>query len=209
MSPYIGSDEVFLGWTDYYGNSYSDGETFADQLNADIYLSTQLKSLTPDSTTGTDLTTYYRETENTTVYTYMVGLDPTGTSVDSIIAQLKNRNTEIIITEADGVTELVGNNPVGTGCLVKCVNALDHTIVYEVATVILYGDVNGDGIVDSLDYTALKGYAFLGNSIDNTSVYFYAADLDGDKALDAFDCFYLNGIATGGRYFDQKVELYK
>ena len=65
-------------------------------------------------------------------------------------------------------------------------------------------------MVDDTDYTALKGDAFFGaGNIAADSVFFYAADLNGDKALDAFDCFYLNGIQTGGRYFDQKVELYK
>ena len=144
-----------------------------------------------------------------TEYTYMVGLDVNANTVSDIKAQLKNSEQTIIITTADG-TELSSDAKVGTGNLVKLVNAEDHSVVYEVATVILYGDINGDGNVNDTDAQILKGDAFFGQSnITAGTVYFYAADLDGDTALDGFDTFFQNGIITGGRYFDQSVKLYK
>lgn len=144
-----------------------------------------------------------------TEYTYMVGLDVNANTVSDIKTQLKNSEQTIIITTADG-TELSSDAKVGTGNLVKLVNAEDHSIVYEVATVILYGDINGDGNVNDTDAQILRGDAFFGQSnIAAGTVYFYAADLDGDTALDGFDTFFQNGIITGGRYFDQSVKLYK
>ena len=155
-------------------------------------------------------TTSTIEVDRDTNYTYMVGLDTTANTSAELKASLKNDESTIIITKADGTTELTADEHVGTGCLVKLVSASDHSIVYEVATVILYGDVNGDGVIDGEDVTLLKGDAYFGESnIDTATVYFYAADLDGDTALDAFDVFYQNGIMTGQRYFNQAVELYK
>gem|GEM_PF-1004639 len=145
-----------------------------------------------------------------TAYTYMVGLNPAGTTVDGIQAQLINDETTIIITAVDGTTELAASDLVGTGCLVKLVDANDHSVVYEVATVILYGDVNGDGLVNDTDKSLMSADAFFGESnIEAGTVYYIAADLAKDGTLDAFDWFYVDGIATGGRAFDQTQELYK
>ena len=151
-----------------------------------------------------------RVTPVDTQYTYMVGLNPAGTVVNDIKAQLKNDESMIIITTADGNTELGTNDLVGTGCLIKLVNANDHSVVYEVATVILYGDVNGDGLVNDSDKGTIGGDAFYGESnLTAGSVYYIAADLSKDGTLDAFDYFLVDGIMTGGREFDQTSELYK
>jgi hypothetical protein len=151
-----------------------------------------------------------RVTPVDTQYTYMVGLNPAGTVVSDIKAQLKNDESMIIITAADGTTELTASDLVGTGCLIKLVNANDHSVVYEVATVILYGDVNGDGLVDTDDKDTIGNDAFYGESnLTAGSVYYIAADLSKDGTLDAFDYFLVDGIMTGGREFDQTSELYK
>ncbi len=207
ISDYKDHDEIFLGWTDYDGRYYNDTDNFDDPQNAGIYLSVQKTVITENDNSNITVDRY---TENQTDYTYLVGLNPAGTSVEDIVAQLKNRGTEIIVTTADGNSELYGNDLVGTGCLVKCVNALDHSIVYEVATVILYGDVNGDGLVDGDDKSLMNADAFFGGSnIETGTVYYIAADLAKDGTLDAFDYFYVDGIMTGGREFNQKSELYK
>ncbi|MBR0540966.1 MAG: FIVAR domain-containing protein [Clostridia bacterium] len=151
--------------------------------------------------------------DNTECY-YLVGLDVNDTSFANVKTKFENDGRQIIAFR--GETQLSDTDLIGTGCIIKCVDIDDPTIVYEQAVVILYGDITGaeggygDGLVNDTDYAALKGNAFFGaDNIAADSVFFYAADLDGDKALDAFDCFYLNGIQTGGRAFDQKVELYK
>ncbi len=143
-----------------------------------------------------------------TDYTYMVGLTVGGNSVDEIKADLENDEIQIIVLRND--TVLTGEDKVGTGCIVKCVSKNDPSIVYEVATVILYGDVNGDGLVDSTDADLLMNNAFFGSSsIEKDTVFFIAADLEKDGVLDMFDYFYQDAVITGERVFDQSVTLYK
>ena len=145
-----------------------------------------------------------RETE----YTYMVGLTVGANSVSELKAQLENDGTQIIITRDD--TVLGDSDYVGTGCVVKCVSVKDPSVVYEVATVILYGDVNGDGLVNETDSDMIMSDAFDATTlIASDSVYFIAADLSKDGVLDMFDYFYQDGIKTGNRSFDQSVTLYK
>ncbi len=147
-----------------------------------------------------------RETD--TEYTYMVGLNPKANTVADIEAQLKNSGVQIVVTK-DGKT-LSSEDRVGTGSVIKCVSSADPSVVYEVATVILYGDVNGDGIVDENDMSLLLDDAFDGaENIEENSVYYIAADLSKDGVLDVFDYFYLDGIASGNRSFDQTQTLYK
>ena len=138
----------------------------------------------------------------------MVGLDLNANTVDDIKAQLENDGTTIIILRND--VELDENELVGTGCIVKCVSKADPSIVYEIATVILYGDVNGDGLVDGTDKSMVFDDAFTGGSnIDAETVFYIAADLSKDGVLDAFDYFDQDGIITGQRPFDQTKTLYK
>jgi len=138
----------------------------------------------------------------------MVGLTIGANSAADIKAQLENDETTIIILRND--VELTADELVGTGCIVKCVSKNDPTIVYEVATVILYGDVNGDGLVDSNDKSLMFYDAFGGaGNIASDTVFYIAADLSKDGTLDAFDYFEQDGIITGERPFDQTLMLYK
>jgi hypothetical protein len=57
--------------------------------------------------------------------------------------------------------------------------------VYDEATLVLLGDVDGSGDIDSTDYLRLK-YAFLG-SFELTGVYFSAAGMDLDGELSTTD----------------------
>ncbi len=138
----------------------------------------------------------------------MVCLTVGANSVSELKAQLENDGTQIIITRDD--TVLGDSDYVGTGCVVKCVSVKDPSVVYEVATVILYGDVNGDGLVNETDSDMIMSDAFDATTLIATdSVYYIAADLSKDGVLDMFDYFYQDGIKTGNRAFDQSVMLYK
>lgn len=141
------------------------------------------------------------------VASYMIGLTLGENSVDEIKDSLENKSVQIII-EKDG-SVLADSELVGTGCVVKCVSSADPSVVYETATVILYGDVNGDGKVDETDTDILMSNAFGMNGIDKDSVYFIAGDLSKDGVIDMFDLFYADGISSGERNFDQTQTLYK
>ena len=190
---------------DVINNPDSTPDEIKDAIKAieDAINALELTKITPDATSEIIV-----DRETGTEYTYMVGLDLSANTVDDIKAQLENDGTTIIILRND--VELGANDRVGTGCIVKCVSKADPSIVYEVATVILYGDVNGDGLVDGNDKSLMFYDAFGGeNNIASATVFFIAADLSKDGVLDAFDYFDQDGIITGERPFDQTLTLYK
>ncbi len=186
----------------------NDGATVLEISNAIEEIENAIKALEYKKLVVDDGASLVVDRETNTQYTYMVGLNPRANTVADIEAQLKNSGVQIVITK-DGKT-LSSADRVGTGSIVKCVSSADPSVVYEVATVILYGDVNGDGIVDENDMSLLWDDALDGtNNIEENSAYYIAADLSKDGVLDIFDYFYLDGIASGNRSFDQTQTLYK
>ena len=107
-----------------------------------------------------------------------------GTTVDALRAQLQNEETQIRVLR-NGV-ELSDDELVGTGCVVQCVSVNDPQTVYESVTVLLMGDVDGDGAITQADYSAVSKAMFNPSAIAE-GVYSLAADLNGDTVLDGFD----------------------
>lgn len=107
-----------------------------------------------------------------------------GTTVEALRAQLQNEETQIRVLR-DGV-ELSDDELVGTGCVVQCVSVNDPQTVYESVTVLLMGDVDGDGAITQADYSAVAKAMFNPSAIAE-GVYSLAADLNGDTVLDGFD----------------------
>lgn len=137
--------------------------------------------------------------------TYLMGLDAENTSVSALKAALQNEEAQIIVLRGDNV--LSDDEAVGTGCVVKCVSAKDSSVVYESATVILYGDVNGDGKLDSSDYSAMCTASIMDSSV-LSGVYGLAADINGDGTVDFFDVSLLNMQIAGKYPIDQTAKLY-
>lgn len=106
------------------------------------------------------------------------------TTVEALRAQLQNEETQIRVLR-NGV-ELSDGELVGTGCVVQCVSVNDPQTVYESVTVLLMGDVDGDGAVTQADYSAVAKAMFNPSAIAD-GVYSLAADLNGDTVLDGFD----------------------
>ena len=187
-------------------NPDSTPEEIADAIKAleDVLDSLELTKITPKD----DSAIIVDRPDVDTDYTYLVGLDPEANSVDDLKAKLENDGTTILVFRGDN--QLGANDLVGTGCIVKCVAKSDPSIVYEVATVVLYGDVNGDGLINDNDYQNIKSTAFVGaRAITPDTVYYFAADLNGDKTLDAFDCYIHNCIMLGCNSFNQGVILFR
>ena len=114
---------------------------------------------------------------------YLTGMTA-GTTVDTLRAQLQNEETQIRVLR-NGV-ELSDDELVGTGCVVQCVSVNDPQTVYESVTVLLMGDVDGDGAITQADYSAVSKAMFNPSAIAE-GVYRLAADLNGDTVLDGFD----------------------
>ena len=75
-------------------------------------------------------------------------------------------------------------------------------MVYEQATVILYGDVNGDGLINQADYDALFNETLFDQKIEG-EVFRKAGDLNNDGVIDGFDLSKLELQLTGARPIDQ------
>jgi hypothetical protein len=141
-----------------------------------------------------------------TNYYYLVGLDADDTTLANVKTLLENDGRQIIAFR-NGV-QLSETDHIGTGCIIKCVSIKDPSIVYEQATVILYGDVNGDGLVNNTDYDALFNETLFGTAIEG-DLFRIAGDLNNDKVIDGFDMSKLELQLMGTREFDQTVEYYK
>ena len=141
-----------------------------------------------------------------TEYYYLVGLDSTDTTLANVKALLENDGRQIIAFRGD--TQLTNDDYIGTGCVIKCVSVKDSSIVYEQATVILYGDVNGDGLINDTDYDALFNETLFNEPITG-ELFRIAGDLNNDGAIDGFDMSILELQLMGTRLIDQTVEFYK
>lgn len=141
---------------------------------------------------------------NGVLHDYKVGIDPANNTADGIKTQLAANGYIFYIQR--GTTELKGNDLVGTGAIINSIRPTAAS-VSRVSTVILYGDVDGNGMINDTDRQNIKQYAFFDSgSIQPGTDYEKAADLNGDGAVDAFDWFLCDGIVTGGREFDQTVD---
>ena len=141
-----------------------------------------------------------------TEYYYMVGLDANDTSFANIKSKLENDGRMVLAFR--GETQLGDSDLIGTGCVIKCVSINDPSIVYEQATVILYGDVNGDGLVNATDYDAMFNESLLCQQIEGR-LFRIAGDVNGDTVIDGFDMAKVELQISGARALDQTAEFYK
>lgn len=163
---------------------------------------TEIKQILPNVDGSTDITV-----DRSQGITYLVGLNAENTSVAELKAELQNEDTQIIVRRGEAV--LTDSEAVGTGCVVQCVSAKDTSVVYESATVILYGDVNGDGAIDANDYRTMSTASLADASVIGGGVYSVAADLNGDGVVDFFDVSLLNLQLSGRCPIDQTAPFYK
>lgn len=205
------------GWTRIVGSTLTvDSETKAtyifkavNEIGVESYVSpeynvwfekVEVKQILPNDDGVSNITV-----DRSQGITYLMGLDAENTSVSALKAALQNEEAQIIVLRGDNV--LSDDEAVGTGCVVKCVSAKDSSVVYESATVILYGDVNGDGKLDSSDYSAMCTASIMDSSV-LSGVYGLAADINGDGTVDFFDVSLLNMQIAGKYPIDQTAKLY-
>ncbi len=139
--------------------------------------------------------------------TYLIGLNAENTSVADLKAQLQNEGMQIVVLRGD--TVLGDLDRVGTGCVVQCVSEKDPSVIYESVTVILYGDVNGDGLIDDADYELMQSAALMDAALIAEGAYTIAADVNGDGAVDCFDAAMLDLQISGTVPLDQTKQYYK
>ena len=109
------------------------------------------------------------------------------TTVSSVLGNLKN--TDATIYSAAGA-ELGSSDICGTGCFVKI--AASST---EKVSIIVKGDVDGNGSIDGTDYVRVKSCFLETFSLDG--VYSSAADVDESGKVDSTDYIRLKGHFLG------------
>ena len=112
---------------------------------------------------------------------------------------------ETYFTVKNGTLELVANSAGyknGTGAIINIKNS--NGTVIDTYTIIIFGDVNGDGLPTATDVSIVTG-ASLGFDIDGGDVYAFAADTNGDGLPTATDVSIVTGASLG---FDITVNPY-
>ena len=109
-----------------------------------------------------------------------------GTSAGSITSKLQNGNEKVTIK----VTSINSNNKtiekkdssiLGTGDIITISNGTET----KSFRVVIYGDVNGDGLVSAVDYVKIKNYIMSASELSGS--YKLAADVNKDGTITAVD----------------------
>lgn len=118
---------------------------------------------------------------------FIIGLTAVS-KVSTVKTQILNSNIKFV----DGLGQEMGENDIiTTGCKVQMVE--NQTVVAE-KTFVYFGDVNGDGSIDSIDAGIFVDYEnYLINwDLSDDAAFLAAADLNGDGSIDSIDA----GIAV-------------
>ncbi len=101
------------------------------------------------------------------------------TTVSALISQFENEGVEIHDKDGNKISE---NAFCGTGC--KVVLVIDGEIV-DSLKVVVSGDVDGNGSIDTTDYLRIKGVFLETYTLEGE--YFLAGDVDGTGIVDSTD----------------------
>lgn len=111
---------------------------------------------------------------------YLFGIEP-GTNVSKIIGNVTSYNKYAGISIKSSSGQAKTNDIFKTGDTIT-ISGSDGNKTYAA---IIYGDVNGDGIISAVDYVKVKNKIVKGNSI--SGIYFKAADVNKDGSVTAVD----------------------
>ncbi len=92
----------------------------------------------------------------------------------------------------------------GTGTVV---NFVVDGEVYESYTVIIFGDLNGDSVIDAYDYAVLSAIANGDIEAEEGSALYLAADLFVDGAVDGYDLSVISSYVNGDTEISQTPDI--
>lgn len=119
----------------------------------------------------------------------MIRKIPAGTTVSTMISGIQEKDYVAVYT---GNTQVSGDTPVSTGMTVKL---LDGSTVKRSVTVVVTGDVNGDGKITVTDMLNIKSHLLGKSALANA--YAQAADCNGDGAVSITDFIQLKAQILG------------
>ena len=174
-------DKILVGFTDENGNFVDPDATVNDDSVIRPYY--ELTQIVPKSTSGYLV-------DRTGEDGIINGFDINANSVDEVKANLENDEFCIEVVDING-NDLAGVDKVGTGSVITYKSKLTGN-VYERLVVVIYGDVDGDGIVGADDRAKIKDVTYCTDIVSNNLYLKMASDVDGDGAFDGIDCSYIS-----------------
>ncbi len=128
-------------------------------------------------------------------YSLIYGIEP-GTSADDFA-------NDYVQMQGDGRLDIrFDNESFGTGTIVDLIDNVTGKVV-STYVIIIFGDVDGDGLVTESDKNLTAKVASYQTNYEQGSVYEYAADLNGDGVIDAFDLNMMKAVVRGIAVIDQ------
>ena len=174
-------ETAYFGW--YYENGSAIDGSIAVTSDITAVIFAEAKQLIP-----TDSSNITIDSEKGLI----TGVDK-NTSVDDILLQFENDETVVEIKSYTGAV-LTREDLVGTGSTITLKSKFTGEI-YESRTVIIYGDLDGDGDVDQNDCDKALNVC-LGCEVHTEDNYYFfiANDIAEDGVIDVLDVFYIERI---------------
>lgn len=120
-----------------------------------------------------------------------------GTTVEALLNSLENNSELIVVKDKDG-NIVEKSDVIATGMTLELISKRDASIKKDTVTVVVKGDVNGDGLVNDDDFNKSIDMCLKNTSYSETEkAYFDANDVDGDGVLDGLDLFYISNMRYG------------
>ena len=131
---------------------------------------------------------------NSTNYVFGINV---GTNVNKIVANIisYNNSAEVKVTSSSGKVKT--NASFATGDQVKVTGSDGH----RTYTALIYGDVNGDGLIKSMDYIKIRNK--ITGRTKLTGVYLEAADVNKDGKVTSMDYVKVRNHITGASKITQ------
>jgi beta-N-acetylglucosaminidase len=121
---------------------------------------------------------------------YVNGLS-VGTTVSSVVSKLAGAKSASVVNVSGKA--ISGNTKVGTGSVIRVVDQDDKT-TYNY-TVVMYGDVNGDGVITASDYILIKNYIMKKTTLSQVSL--KGADSNKNGTVTASDYVVIKNYILG------------
>ncbi len=165
---------------------YIDTATFTkDFVSKTVSIVGETVDLVPNSTYDSSAVI---DKTNMIVYGFDVGMTTT--------AELKQK----VIASGSGTIKVVYTEyGLGTG---SKINVLADDTVVKTYSVVIFGDVNGDALIDSNDSSIVQSVS-TGLSVFENDTFVFASDLNNDGIVDSTDLGIVRSVAKGVSVIDQ------
>lgn len=182
----VSGDDVINNYS--YFDTYIDGYCilYTGKLGIDKLVAKSTSGLTVDRTKS-----------------LVSGFDFTNLTVSKVVQLFANDVIYLRVYDANG-TMLKNTNKVTTGCTLKLIDASGNAT--DSLTIVIRGDVNGDGLIDGRDSVIVRAIAGgMLTSANTTAAQIAASDVNFDGTVTSVDAEHLDLAGIGLQTISQKI----